>query len=58
MMALPYGTPDEVRAEVRERLRTVGERGGLIVGPTHNVQLDTPLENVFAMVETVTGARV
>jgi len=53
---LPYGTPDEVREEVRARLRTVGAGGGLIIGPTHNVQLDTPLENVFAMVEAVMGA--
>jgi len=50
---LPYGTPEDVRTEVRERLRTVGAGGGLIIGPTHNVQLDTPLENVFAMAETV-----
>ena len=43
----------EVRAEVRERLRTVGEGGGLILGPTHNVQLDTPVENLWAMIEAV-----
>jgi len=54
---LPYGTPDEVRAEVRDRLHTVGAGGGLIIGPTHNVQLDTPMENFRAMVETVTGRR-
>lgn len=53
---LPSGTPDDVRAEVRERLSTVGAGGGLIIGPTHNVQLDTPLENLRAMVEAVTGA--
>jgi uroporphyrinogen decarboxylase len=54
---LPYGTPDEVRAEVRDRLHTVGAGGGLIIGPTHNVQLDTPMENFRTMVETVTGRR-
>jgi uroporphyrinogen decarboxylase len=52
---LPFGTPDDVRAEVRERLRTVGRDGGLILGPTHNVQLDTPLENFWAMVRAITG---
>jgi uroporphyrinogen decarboxylase len=50
---LPFGTPEEVRAEVLERLRTVGQGGGLILAPTHHVQLDTPLENFRAMVETV-----
>jgi len=51
---LPYGTPDDVRAEVRTRLRTVGRDGGLILGPTHNVQLDTPMANFHAMVEAIT----
>jgi len=52
---LPFGTPEDVRREVRERLQTVGENGGLIVGPTHHVQLDTPLENFWAMVEAIRG---
>jgi uroporphyrinogen decarboxylase len=52
---LPYGTPDEVRAEVRTRLRTIGRNGGLILGPTHNVQLDTPLANFHAMVDAITA---
>jgi uroporphyrinogen decarboxylase len=52
---LPFGTAAEVRREVRERLRTLGAGGGLILGPTHHVQLDTPLENFWAMVEETTG---
>ena len=52
---LPYGTPESVRAEVIERLRTIGQDGGLILGPPHHVQLDTPLENFWAMVNTITG---
>lgn len=52
---LPFGTPQQVRDEVLTRLRTVGRGGGLIIGPTHHVQLDTPLENFWAMVETITG---
>jgi len=50
---LPFGTPEDVRAEVLDRIRRVGKKGGLIVGPTHHVQLDTPLENFRAMVDTV-----
>ncbi|MGD0610423.1 MAG: uroporphyrinogen decarboxylase family protein [Anaerolineales bacterium] len=50
---LPFGTPSEVRAEVIERLKTLGRGGGLLIGPTHNIQLDTPLENFWAMVETI-----
>jgi uroporphyrinogen decarboxylase len=52
---LPFGSPDDVRAEVQARLRTIGRGGGLILGPTHHVQLDTPLENFWAMVETIQG---
>jgi hypothetical protein len=26
----------------------------LIIGPTHHVQLDTPMENFWAMVHTIT----
>jgi uroporphyrinogen decarboxylase len=50
---LPYGTPTEVAREVLARLRTLGRNGGLIIGPAHMVQLDTPLENFWAMVNTI-----
>lgn len=53
---LPFGSPDDVRAEILTRLKTVGRGGGLILGPTHHVQLDTPLENFWAMVETIRGS--
>ena len=52
--SLPFGTPESVRAEVLTRLDTLGKNGGLILGPTHHVQLDTPLENFWAMVNTIT----
>ena len=42
-----------MRAEIRRRLDTIGRGGGLILGPTHHVQLDTPLENFWAMVDTI-----
>ena len=50
---LPFGTPDGVRKEVLNRLKTIGKGGGLILAPSHHVQLDTPLENFWAMVNTV-----
>jgi uroporphyrinogen decarboxylase len=50
---LPFGTPDDVRAEILTRLTTIGRGGGLILGPTHHVQLDTPMENFWAMVDTI-----
>jgi uroporphyrinogen-III decarboxylase len=50
---LPFGTVEDVRTEALSRLSTIGKGGGLIIGPTHHVQLDTPVENVQALVETV-----
>jgi hypothetical protein len=34
-------------------MKTIGKNGGLILAPTHHVQLDTPLENFWAMVNTI-----
>ena len=48
---LPFGTPDDVRREVRERIEALAPGGGYIVGPSHNVQADTPVENVEALLE-------
>lgn len=50
---LPFGTQDDVSNEVKTRLKTVGYDGGLILAPTHAIQLDTPLENFWAMVDTI-----
>lgn len=48
---LPYGTPEEVRAEVRERVRVLGKGGGYICGGDHSVLPDVPIENVLAMID-------
>jgi hypothetical protein len=50
---LPFGTPDEVRAQVRERLDIFGKGGGFVFNPIHNVQAKVPVENLLAMYETV-----
>lgn len=50
---LPFGTPQEVAAEVRLRIKTVGKNGGFIVAPAHNFQPDTPIENILSMYEAV-----
>ena len=51
---LPFGSVDEVRAETRNCLETLGAgQEGYICCSCHNVQAGTPIENVLAMVETV-----
>ena len=54
---LPFGTPDEVRREVRERLETFAPGGGFVFNTIHNVQPKTPVANVLAMYETVAEYR-
>jgi len=45
---LPFGTTAEVEGEVRRRL-DLFPRGGLFLGPTHAIQVGTPLENILAL---------
>ncbi len=47
--ALPFGSPDDVRQEVRERCASLGAGGGFIFCTAHNIQADTPIENVEAL---------
>jgi len=49
---LPYGSPEDVRAESR-RLLELGRAGGYIFAPAHSVEGDVPLENLLAFIETV-----
>jgi uroporphyrinogen decarboxylase len=48
---LPFGTPDDVREEVRQRMAAGKPGGGFIIGPAHNIQFDTPTENILALYE-------
>jgi len=52
---LPFGTPQMIKDEVRRRIEILGKDGGYIVAPAHNIQPDTPLENVFAFFEAATN---
>jgi hypothetical protein len=53
---LPFGTPDEVRAQVAERCRIFAPGGGFVFNTIHNIQAMTPVENIVAMIETVQQA--
>jgi uroporphyrinogen-III decarboxylase len=50
---LPFGTPQEVRDEVRERIEIFGPGGGFVFSTIHNIQANTPIENALAMFEVV-----
>lgn len=48
---IPFGTVDDVVAETRKCLKTLGKDGGYILAPCHNIQAVTPVENIIAMYE-------
>lgn len=48
---MPFGTPEEVRRTVFKNLEAAGDKGGLFVAPTHLLEPEVPLENVFAYVQ-------
>ncbi len=50
---MPFGTPQQVKEEVRCRMETVGQGGGLLMGPTHSLQPDVPWANIVAFFEAV-----
>jgi Uroporphyrinogen decarboxylase (URO-D) len=54
---LPFGTPDEVRAMVKERMRIFGPGGGFVFTPIHNLQAWVPAENIVALYEAVNAYR-
>jgi hypothetical protein len=50
---LPFGTPDEIRSQVRERIKIFGQGGGFVFNTVHNVQAGTPTENLVALYAAV-----
>ena len=47
---LPFGTPEEVRAEVRDCIDMLAIDGtGYMLAPCHALQANTPIENILAV---------
>lgn len=55
---LPFGTPEEVIAQVKERVEALNKNGGFIFNTIHNVVANVPAENLIAMYETVLGEKI
>ena len=48
---LPNGSPEDVRQHVKKVAQTLGKDGGYIFGTAHNLLPDTPMKNIFALVD-------
>jgi len=55
---LPFGRPEEIAEQVRERMQVFGRGGGFVFNTIHNIQPRTPTENVTALFEAVQKYRV
>ena len=53
---LPWGTPEDVRREVRRNIEIFSAAKGYIVAPCHNLQANTPTDNILALYEAVHSA--
>jgi uroporphyrinogen decarboxylase len=49
---LPNATVKEVRQEVARRIYDLGRKGGFIIAPCHNINVDIPVENVITLFDT------
>jgi len=50
---LPFGTPKTIREEVKRLIRIFGPGGGWIAAPSHNIEPETPPENIMAVYDTL-----
>ena len=50
---LPYGTPEQIKAEARQLMREIGRDGGYIIAPAHGIPKDVPPENMAALIEVI-----
>jgi uroporphyrinogen decarboxylase len=48
---MPFGTPSDVRARVKEAIEKYGRDGGLMIAPTHVLEPEVPLANIDALFE-------
>jgi uroporphyrinogen decarboxylase len=46
---IAFGTPLEIKREVNRLRNLYGNKGGLILGPSHYLTIDTPVENIVAI---------
>lgn len=56
--ALPYGTPDEVKAETVRVRDLMSRQGGYILSPAQELQDDVPVENILALLEIARNGTV
>lgn len=52
-----FGTPQQVREQVKRQCNILNENGGFVFNTIHNIQANVPFENVVAMMEALKEIR-
>ena len=55
--AFAFGTPQQVKEQVKRQVGILNENGGFVFNTVHNIQANVPFENVVAMLETLDEIR-
>ncbi len=50
---LPFGTPEQIEADVKSKIEVLGQGGGYMCAPAHIIQSDAPMENIEAFINAV-----
>jgi uroporphyrinogen-III decarboxylase len=48
-----FGTPEQVKEQVKRQVSIMNENGGFVFNTVHNIQANVPFENVVALLETL-----
>ena len=48
---MPFGTPEDIKNEIKNILDFVGPKGGLLICPTHVLEPEVPVENIVAFID-------
>ena len=54
-MTLNFGTPDDVEAEMRDKMERLGRNGGYILAPSQGITKNVPVENAARFIEVATS---
>ena len=54
---LPFGSPDEIAAQVEEQMKIFSPGGGFVFAPVHNIQANVPVENILKVYEAAINFR-
>jgi uroporphyrinogen-III decarboxylase len=55
--AFAFGTPEQVKEQVKTQCNIMNESGGFVFNTVHNIQANVPFKNVVAMLEALREIR-